>query len=361
MNRLDALRDCIDSIDKQLLQLLNQRAAYANQVGELKRSKKAPIFRPEREAQVIKALQKENQGLLRPANISTIWREIMSSCRSLEAPQRIAFLGPSGTFTEEAALGFFGSSIEKVCCTSIDEVFRIVETGGADYGVVAIENSTEGVVTRTLDLFLQSPVHIIGEFSLTVRHNLLRLQPDLKGIKVVYAHPQALAQCQSWLSHHLPKAERHAVNSNAQGAALAKQDHSCVAIASTRAADSYGLHVVAKAIQDESSNRTRFVSICLPQTLAIPEVTGKDCTSLVVSVPNKPGAVYDMLTPLKRYGVSMTRLESRPAKSGQWDYYFYIDIQGHTKQPQIERALQELKALCVFFKFLGSYPQGDEK
>jgi chorismate mutase/prephenate dehydratase len=219
-----------------------------------------------------------------------------------------------------------------------------------------MENSTEGVVARSLDLFLRSPVHVIGEVSMLVRHNLLRQSDNLKDIEAVLAHPQALAQCQAWLTQHLPHAERRAVSSNAEGARLAATNPSWAALASERAASQFGLHIVAHAIQDEATNRTRFAVICLPQTLATPPVSGKDCTSLVVSVPNKPGAVHDLLMPLKNNGVSMTRFESRPAKSGQWEYYFYIDIQGHISEPHVAAALQELQGLCAFYKVLGSYP-----
>ena len=219
-----------------------------------------------------------------------------------------------------------------------------------------MENSSEGVVARSLDLFLRSPVHVVGEVSLLVRHNLLRQTNSDAGIEVVMAHPQALAQCQNWLSQHLPHAERRAVSSNAEGARLAASNPAWAALASERAAAQFGLHIVHHAIQDEAINRTRFAIICLPQTLATPPASDKDCTSLVVSVPNKPGAVHDLLVPLKTNGVSMTRFESRPAKSGQWDYYFYIDLQGHVSQPHVAAALKELQHLCAFYKVLGSYP-----
>jgi chorismate mutase/prephenate dehydratase len=225
--------------------------------------------------------------------------------------------------------------------------------------VVGMENSTEGVVARSLDLFLRSPVHVVGEVSLLVRHNLLRQTNSLDGIEVVLAHPQALAQCQAWLSQHLPQAERRAVSSNAEGARLASTNPAWAGIASERAAAQFGLHIVRHAIQDEAHNRTRFAVICLPQTLATPPASGRDCTSLVVSVPNRPGAVHDLLVPLKANGVSMTRFESRPAKSGQWEYYFYIDIQGHISQAPVAAALEELKNLCAFYKVLGSYPVSD--
>lgn len=356
---LPELRTQIDALDQQLLTLLNQRAALAHEVGEIKRVEGSPVFRPERETQVIQGLQSANPGPLKRDSVGFIWREIMSACRALEAPQRVAFLGPAGTFSEQAALQFFGSSIERIPCSSIDEVFRATAAGSAEFGVVPMENSTEGMVSRSLDLFLSSPLHVIGETSLLVRHNLLRQTPSLEGIEVVLAHPQALAQCQNWLSTHLPHAERRAAASNAEGARLAAGNPAWAGIASERAGSEFGLHVVSHAIQDDAFNRTRFAVTCLPQVMPAPEASGKDCISLIVSVPNRPGAVHDLLVPLKRHGVSMTRFESRPARSGQWEYYFYIDIQGHPSQPHVQAAMQELQQLCAFYKVLGSYPVSD--
>lgn len=356
---LAQLRVEIDALDKELLQLLNRRAGLAHEVGEIKRLEGSPVFRPEREAQVITNLQTENSGPLQAPHIGSIWREIMSSCRALEAKQRVAYLGPSGTFTEQAALKFFGSSIEHVPCTSFDEVFHSVAAGGADFGVVAVENSTEGVVTRSLDLLLQSPLHIVGETSLLVRHHLLRQTASLEGIDAVLAHPQALAQCQGWLTKHLPNVERRAVSSNAEGARMASTHPAWAGIASERAANEFGLHLAAQSIQDDAFNRTRFAVVCLPQTLEAPLASGRDCVSLVVSVPNRPGAVHDLLAPLKQHGVSMTRFESRPARSGQWDYYFFIDLQGHPSQPHVAAALADLQSLCAFYKVLGTYPVAD--
>jgi chorismate mutase/prephenate dehydratase len=277
---------------------------------------------------------------------------------ALEAPQRVAVLGPVGTFCEQAAIEFFGSAAELIYCNNFDEVFQATTAGTAQYGVVGVENSTEGAVARSLDLFLRTPVHVIGEVSLLVRHNLLRQSPSLEGIEVVLAHPQALGQCQEWLNKHLPHAERRAVASNAEGARLAATHPAWAGLASERAGAEFGLHVVAHAIQDEAYNRTRFAIISLPQTMETPPASGKDCTSLVVSVTNKPGAVHDLLMPLKANGVSMTRFESRPAKSGQWEYYFYIDLDGHISQPHVAKALQELQSLCAFYKVIGSYPVG---
>ena len=353
---LAGLRQQIDTIDRQLLDMLNQRAHLAEQVGDIKRAEGSPFFRPDRVAQVLEKIQQLNPGPLKNNHVAAIWREIMSACLALEAPQRVAVLGPIGTFCEQAAIEYFGSAAELIYCNNFDEVFHATAAGTAQYGVVGVENSTEGAVARSLDLFLRTPVHVVGEVSLLVRHNLLRQSPSLDGVEVVLAHPQALGQCQNWLTQHLPNAERRAVSSNAEGARLAATNPAWAGLASERAAAQFGLHVVAHAIQDEAYNRTRFAIVCLPQTLATPPASGRDCTSLVVSVANKPGAVHDLLVPLKQHGVSMTRFESRPAKSGQWEYFFYIDLDGHVSQPHVAKALSELQGMCAFYKVIGSYP-----
>lgn len=356
---LAALRVQIDTIDADLLVLLNRRALVAEQVGEVKKREGTPFFRPDRVAHVIEKIQAANLGPLKSDHVASVWREIMSACLALESPIRVAYLGPAGTFSEQAALRFFGASIEHVPCISIDEVFRATAAGSASYGVVPVENSTEGVVSRSLDLFLHSPLHIVGELSLMVRHHLLRTTASLEGIEAVYAHPQALAQCQGWLNTHLPDVDRRTASSNAEGARLATTNPNWAGIASDRAATQFALHTAAHAIQDDAFNRTRFAVLCLPQTLPMPQSSGKDCTSLVVSVPNKPGAVHDILMPLKAHRVSMTRFESRPARSGQWDYYFYIDLQGHPKDANVKAALADLQHLCAFYKVLGAYPESD--
>jgi len=350
------LRVQIDSLDQRLLSLLNERAHVAELVGEVKKREGTPFFRPDRVAQVIDKMQKSNGGPLKDLHVAAIWREIMSACLALESPQRVAVLGPEGTFCEQAAIEYFGGAADLIYCASFDEVFHATAAGSAQYGVVGVENSTEGVVTRSLDLFLHSPTHVVGEVSLLIRHNLMRKDPSMHGIEAVLAHPQALAQCQNWLNKHLPDVERRAVSSNAEGSRLAAENPAWAALGSERASTLFGLHIVAHAIQDEAYNRTRFAVICLPQTIATPPATGRDCTSLVVSVPNRPGAMHDLLVPLKTHGVSMTRLESRPARTGQWDYYFYIDLDGHPSQPHVAAALAELRELCAFFKMLGAYP-----
>lgn len=350
------LRNQIDSLDHQLLELVNQRARVAEQVGELKKKEGTTFFRPDRVAQVIEKIKTNNPGPLKGAHVAAIWREIMSACLALESPQRVAVLGPEGTFCEEAAVQYFGGAADFLYCNTFEEVFHATAAGSAQYGVVGVENSTEGVVNRTLDMFRNTPCHIVGEVSMLIRHNLLRSSNSIEGIEVVAAHPQALAQCHAWLSKHLPNAERRPVESNAEGARLAALNPNLAGISSERAAQQFGLHIVSHAIQDDAYNRTRFAVICLPHTLATAAPSAKDCTSLVISVPNRPGAVHDLLVPLKKHGVSMTRFESRPARTGQWEYYFYIDLEGHPAQPHVQAALQELQELSAFYKVLGTYP-----
>ncbi|MDR2325450.1 MAG: prephenate dehydratase [Acidovorax sp.] len=353
---LASLRVQIDNLDQQLLTLLNQRALVAERVGEVKKQEGSAFFRPDRVAQVIEKIKSANPGPLKDQHVAAIWREIMSACLALESPQRVAVLGPAGTFCEEAAIQYFGGAADLLYCGSFEEVFHATAAGSAQYGVVGLENSTEGVVTRSLDMLLHTPCQVVGEVSLLIRHNLLRTSNSAEGIEVVAAHPQALAQCQSWLSKHLPHAERRPVESNAEGARLAALHPTWAGIAGERAAQQFGLHVVAHAIQDEAYNRTRFAVICLPGTLPTPAPTGHDCTSIIISVPNRPGAVHDLLVPLKKHGVSMTRFESRPARTGKWEYYFYVDIEGHPEQPHVAQALAELQALSAFYKVLGTYP-----
>ena len=351
--RLVPLRAQIDEIDEQLLQLLSKRAKAAEEVGHIKNQSSAPIFRPERENQVIQNVLKKNPGPLLADGIASIWREIMSACRALESRQTIAYLGPVGTFSELAAGQFFGQSIQGLPCASLDEVFKSVEKGAAVFGVVPVENSSEGAVSRTLDLLLESSLQISGEVVLPIRHHLLTKSGTLDGVKTVCAHAQALAQCQQWLSVHAPQLQRQAVSSNAEAARMASQDPCIAAIAGDPAQIAYGLQIVNAQIQDDPNNRTRFVVIgkyaCQP--------CGQDQTSLVLSVVNQPGAVHHLLGPLAKHGVSMTRFESRPARKGSWEYHFYIDIEGHATDTKVAKAIDELKTMAAFYKNLGSYPR----
>jgi len=351
--RLTPLRAQIDAIDQELLELLSKRAKAAQEVGHIKNESSAPIFRPERESQVIQNVLQKNPGPLLADGLASIWREIMSACRALESKQTIAYLGPTGTFSEQAAHQFFGQSISGLPCVSLDEVFKAVEKGAATFGVVPVENSSEGAVSRTLDLLLESPLQISGEVVLPIRHHLLTKHGNLDGVKTVCAHAQALAQCQQWLSVHAPQLQRQAVSSNAEAARMASKDSSIAAIAGEPAQLAYGLQIVSAQIQDDPNNRTRFVVIgqyaCQP--------CGQDQTSLVLSVANQPGAVHHLLGPLAKHGVSMTRFESRPARKGSWEYHFYIDIEGHTSDAKVATAIIELKTIAAFYKNLGSYPR----
>ncbi len=349
---LKPLRDQIDAIDAQLLDLLNRRARVAQEVGHVKNKVDAPIFRPEREAQVLRGIAERNPGPLGDAELQTIFREIMSACRSLEKKTMVAYLGPEGTFSEQAVYQHFGKSIHAIPCGSIDEVFRAAEAGTADFGVVPIENSTEGAINRTLDLLMQTPLTISSEVSLAVQHNLMTLSGSMEGVKSICAHSQALAQCQGWLNQHYPNIMRQAVASNAEAARLAAENQEVAAIAGEIASRHYGLQVVSAHIQDDPQNRTRFAVIGRKET----ESSGRDQTSLVLSVQNKAGAVYKMLAPLEKFGVSMTRFESRPARTGSWEYYFFVDIEGHVREEKIQLALAELKDQVAYFKVLGSYP-----
>ena len=349
---LKPLRDQIDAIDVQLLDLLNRRARVAQEVGHVKNKVDAPVFRPEREAQVLRGIADRNPGPLGNNELQPIFREIMSACRSLEKKVIVAYLGPEGTFSEQAVYQHFGKSINAIPCASIDEVFRAAEAGTADFGVVPIENSTEGAISRTLDLLMQTPLTISSEVSIPIHHNLMTLSGNMDGVRSICAHSQALAQCQGWLNQHYPNIMRQAVASNAEAARLASEDPAVAAIAGEIASQHYGLQVVSAHIQDEPQNRTRFAVIGHKET----EPSGKDQTSLVLSVQNKAGAVYKMLAPLEKFGVSMTRFESRPAKTGAWEYYFFVDIEGHVKEEKIRLALAELKDSVAYFKVLGSYP-----
>lgn len=347
------LRQQIDSIDLQLLKLINARADLAQQVGQIKQQLGVVSYQPEREKKIIHNLEKANSGPLTHASITHIWREIMSACRALEETTSVAYLGPSGTFSEIATLQYFGHSISKKPCISIDEVFRTVSNEEIKYGVVPVENSSEGPVSRTLDLLLETTLYINAELSIPIHHHLLSHSSTTHGISIIRAHPQALAQCQHWLNHHYPHIERQAVSSTAEAARLAANDRHSAAIASEVAAQEYGLSILHSHIEDDQNNRTRFFVISKTE---IKNNTNEQ-TSLILAVPNKPGAIYQLLAPLAEYGVSMCRIESRPARTGSWEYYFYIDIEGHQAEPKIAQALKKLQQQSTFYKCLGSYPR----
>jgi len=347
------LREQIDVLDGKLVDLLNQRARLAARVGELKMASSTPVYRPEREAEILRAVAAGNRGPLTSSALEPVFREVISACRALERPVAVAFLGPAGTFSELAALRQFGSSILTLPCPSIDEVFRCAESGRADYAVVPVENSTEGAVGRSLDLLLTTGLKVVAEVSVPVQHHLLTLSGRLEGVTRLLAHPQALAQCLTWVNQNLPSLERVQAASNAEAARLASLDATAAAVAGENAASHYGLQSVASQIQDDPQNRTRFLVLGQQECAA----TGRDKTSLILSVNNRAGAVYHMLAPLARHSVSMTRFESRPARTGAWEYHFYVDVEGHVGDPALAAALGELRAQCAFFRCLGSYPR----
>ena len=352
--KLKPLREQIDAIDAQIIDLLNRRARVAQEVGHVKALTNAPVFRPEREAMVLRRVADLNQGPLPNPDVQMIFREVMSICRALERRVTVAYLGPEGTFSEQAVYQQFGHAVEGMPCVSIDEVFRATEAGTADFGVVPVENSSEGAVNRTLDLLLQTTLIISGDVAIDVHHSLMSKTGGVDGIARICAHSQALAQCQAWLNQHYPNIERQAVASNAQAAKMASEDATVAAIAGQIAGEKYNLQVISAHIQDDPHNRTRFSVIGRLQTTP----SGRDRTSLVLSVPNKAGAVYSLLAPLATHGVSMTRFESRPARMGTWEYYFYVDVEGHVQEEKVTKALVELKQNAAFFKVLGSYPLG---
>jgi chorismate mutase/prephenate dehydratase len=351
-DKLTPLRERIDAIDRQILDLLSRRAGVAQEVGHVKAETNAPVFRPERELQVLRNAAQRNPGPLADGDVQTIFREIMSACRALEKRVTVAYLGPVGTFSEQAVYQQFGHAVEGMPCASIDEVFRAAEAGTADFGVVPVENSTEGAINRTLDLLLQTPLAISGEVSLPVHHSLMTKSGSMDGVSQICAHPQALAQCQAWLNQHYPSIQRNPVSSNGEAARLAAENPAVAAIAGEIAGEKHGLQVVSAHIQDDPHNRTRFAVIGRLRTAS----SGHDHTSLVLSVANKAGAVYNLLAPLAKHGVSMTRFESRPARMGTWEYYFYVDVEGHRDDERMAKALAELKENAAFFKVLGSYP-----
>jgi len=347
---LAKLRAQIDALDERLLGALNERARLAHAVGKLKQGNQ--VYRPEREAQVLRRILGKNPGPLSKEALARVYAEIISACRALEQPLAVSYLGPPGTFSEMAVLKAFGSGVRAQPCGSIDEVFRQAETGGVNYGVVPVENSSEGAIDRTHDLLLSTPLMICAETVLRVRQNLMSKSGSLKKIVRVYSHAQSLAQCNQWLSRKLPEAERVPVASNSEAARLAAQDAGAAAIAGDIAVQRHGLKLVARNIEDDPNNTTRF--LVLGDHDAAP--SGKDLTSIVMSAPNRPGAVHALLTPIAKYGVSMSRLESRPARTGRWEYMFYVDVQGHREEPKVAKALLALEKLAPFLKILGSYP-----
>jgi len=351
MSDLEKLRGDIDRIDDELAGLLERRAALARRIGELKGG--ASAYRPERESQILNRVIRK-PGILPPERVAAVFREIISACRGLEEAIGVSFLGPAGTFSEQAVLKHFGAAVEALPVASVDEAFRRCESGGAQFTVVPVENSSEGTVGRTLDLLVATPLRICGEIELRVHQHLLSKEKSIKGVKKLYSHSQSLAQCNGWLGQNLPHAERVPVASNAEAAQRAAQEPGTAAIAGELAAERYGLAALARSIEDDPNNTTRFLVL---GNIA-PAPTGRDRTSLVMSAENKPGAVHALLTPLAEHRVSMTRIESRPARAraALWEYLFFIDVEGHEKDERVAAALAALRAKAPYLKILGSYP-----
>ena len=343
-------RDAIDALDRELLRLLNERAREAQAIGRLKGDGAA--YRPEREAQVLRRLQEENPGPLPNEAVTGVFRQVMAACLALERKLRISYLGPAGTFSHAAVARHFGDLVDAEPCASIDEVFRAAESGRTDYAVVPVENSTEGAVGRTLDLMCQTELTIVGEIKLRIAQHLLSTASTLAAITRLYSHAQSLAQCTQWLARHLPAVPRVPVASNAEAARLAAAEPGTAAIAGETAAAIYGLATLAAHVEDEPNNTTRFW-VLGRQT--IPR-SGRDETSLVMSAHNQPGAVHALLEPFAKHRVSMTRLESRPARTGLWEYLFFVDVEGHCDDAPVATALAELRERAPFLKLLGSYP-----
>ncbi len=352
---LAEIRQRIDEIDTSVQALVSERAQCAARVAEIKQQQgeTAHFYRPEREAQILRAVQQRNQGPLSNEAIGGIFREIMAACLALEKPLSVAFLGPEGTYTHAAAVKHFGSLIQTQPVASIEEVFRLVEAGGANFGVVPVENSTEGVINHTLDLMMQSALSISGEVELRIRHNLLSKESNFDSIARVYSHQQSFAQCRLWLDRHLPKAERIATNSNAEGVLLAREHDHSAAIAGQLASGLYQLPILNADIEDAPDNTTRFVVIGKHRS----PPSGNDRTSLLVFTHNRAGSLFGLLKPLAERNISMSNIESRPSRRGVWEYVFFIDIDGHRDDPSVAEAIADIEQASSMVTVLGSYPR----
>ncbi|MFO0774871.1 MAG: prephenate dehydratase [Nitrospiraceae bacterium] len=351
---LSACRAEIDRLDDEILRLLNQRSAHVIEIGKLKRqtAPDANLHTPAREAQIFARLSAANPGPFPNEGIRAVYREIMSASLSLEAPQKVAYLGPRATFTHLASRQKFGDSAQYIPMKTIKDVFSEVERGRANFGIVPIENSTEGVVSHTLDLFVDSPLLIYGEALLEVSHHLLSKATDKSQIKKVYSHPHAIAQCRNWLEINLPNVAFSETSSTARAAEICADDPTSAAIASELAGQLYGLNVLQSRIEDNINNFTRFVVL----SKTPPQRTGKDKTSLMISVKDRSGALYDLLRPFASAGINMTKIESRPSRRKAWEYIFFVDVEGHAEEDRVKRALDEERTRALFMKVLGSYP-----
>jgi chorismate mutase/prephenate dehydratase len=351
---LKGLRKKIDSIDNHILELLNSRAFITSRIARLKKKHGLGIYSPDREVEVLKRLKVKNRGPLPGSALEEIYREIMSSALSLETPLKVAYLGPPATFTHLAAMKKFGSQIDYLACDSISDVFWEVEKDSANYGVVPVENSIEGVVTHTLDMFVDSDLKICSQILLDVSHNLLSRHPINK-IKRIYSIGQVFGQCRLWLQENLAGVEKIEVSSTTRAAQIAAQEKYSACIASALAAKVYRLKIIAADIEDSPHNVTRFLVIGKADVGR----TGSDRTSIMFSIKDRVGALHDMLVPFKKYAINLTKIESRPSKKKAWDYYFFVDMRGHYKDKPLKRALAELEDKCTFLKVLGSYPTGE--
>ncbi len=354
---LNDLRKKIDDVDTQIIKLLNDRTQYVLEVGKTKQQTGQEIYAPERESQIYQKIDQLKGGGKLPADaLKSIYREIMSASLALEKPLTIAYLGPEATFTHLASISKFGSSVQYAPSASINEVFQEVSQGRADYGVVPVENSIEGAVSHSLDMFIESDLKICAEILFGIQHNLMS-NSDIKHVKRVYSNPQVFGQCRHWLERHLPRVELIDTASTTAAAQRAAREDGAAAIGSKLAATLYNLPVLEASIQDFAQNMTRFLVI----GRKIPSATGTDKTSLILSIKYKVGALYDMLEPFKKYRINMTKIESRPSKRKAWDYYFYIDFEGHVESPKVKKMLHDMEGKCKFLKVLGSYPASARK
>ena len=353
------IRKKIDSLDDEILQLLNKRAQQAVNISKEKQKTKEidNFYNPEREAQVIRRIKELNAGPLSDESLSRLYREIMSACLSLEAPLKVSYLGPDGTYTQLAAQNHFGTSALSLPCTSVEDVFSSVEKRESHYGVVPVENSTQGIVSSTLDMFMKSSLKISGEIEILINHNILSKSDKLLDIKKIYAHPQSFSQCKQWLEKNFPDCEKINSSSNAEAASIVAKEKKSAAIASEIASDIYDLNILSKNIEDNNNNSTRFLVIGERDT----EPSGNDKTSIIVSTKNNSGALYGLLEPLSKHEVSMTRIESRPSKHNNWEYIFYLDLDGHIKDDSLRKANEEIKKEASLYRFLGSYPAASSK
>jgi chorismate mutase/prephenate dehydratase len=354
--RLSLCRERIDGIDRRIVALLNRRAAVVRDIGEIKKASGIEVVDPRREEEVLARIEAANPGPFPNESLRGIYREIFAASHQLEEPLTVAYFGPQATFTHQACRHVFGSVARALPKASIREVFRAVERDEASFGVVPVENSTEGVVNHTLDMFLESPLTIFTEVVLVVHHHLLSRSGRLQEIRVLYSHPQPVAQCAEWLQGHLPEVPVQEVSSTAEAARRAAADPAGAAIASRLAGELYGLRAVRRKIEDRHDNVTRFLVVSRREH----EPTGRDTTSILFSIKDRIGALHDILQPFAKKGINLTKIESRPSRRRAWDYVFFVDFQGHRADPAVQAVLQRLRHSCSVLKVLGSYPTNRE-